>query len=193
MLIKSFFFMRMFTSLSFLVKMIMQVFYDLKVFLLFFVILIYLFAMFYAIIDMANFVMSDDPDLRAVEASPFAPEKEYDLIPRFMAQLFIVLRISLGNFDYGSSTYMPEFGNHLYWFTFLTQATVMRVVFMNFIIAEVTNSYTCIMEVLDPVIMQERCNLINESEDMLRARFGTSIATWKHLFPKYIITRQTVH
>jgi hypothetical protein len=33
--------------------------------------------------------------------------------------------------------------------------------------------------------------LINEAEDMLKARFGVSkLREWTHLFPKYIISRE---
>lgn len=103
----------------------------------------------------------------------------------------MVLRISLGSFDYGPSYVMDEFRNNSFWTIWLIQVTVLKVVFLNFIIAEVTNSYTNIMQILDPTILQERASLINDSEDMLRAKFGKKIATWHHLFPKYIITRET--
>jgi len=51
---KTFFFLRIFESLSFLVTMIYQVISDLKVFLLFFSILIVLFAMVFAVIGIGN-------------------------------------------------------------------------------------------------------------------------------------------
>ena len=63
------------------------------------------------------------------------------------------------------------------------------IVFLNFIIAEVSASYQTIKDTLEVKILQERGMMINESEDLLRARFGNRIQSWRHLFPQYIITR----
>ena len=68
---------------------------------------------------------------------------------------------------------------------------VTCIVFLNFIIAEVSNSYQIIKDTVDVIIQQERAQLINESKLMLSARFGEKrLTTWKHIFPKYIISRQ---
>jgi len=62
---------------------------------------------------------------------------------------------------------------------------------MNFIIAEVGASYSSVVETLHVKLLQERGNMINESEDMLRARYGDKkIQGWKHMFPNYIIKRE---
>jgi len=53
-IIKSFFYLRIFRSLSFLVTMIYTVIADLKVFLLFFTILIVLFAQIFAVLGVGN-------------------------------------------------------------------------------------------------------------------------------------------
>ena len=78
----------------------------------------------------------------------------------------------------------------MYWFFWCLIVTVTSIVFLNFIIAEVGASYSNVKGQVDVFVMQERGTLINESEDMLRARFGTDIVTWNHLFPKYIIARE---
>lgn len=63
MLIKTFFFLRIFQSLSFLVTMLKQVFMDLRVFILFYIILLFKFALLLAIIDLNNFEMSTNENI----------------------------------------------------------------------------------------------------------------------------------
>jgi len=189
-LIKTFFFLRMFKELSFLVTMLTHVFEDLKVYLIFYVIMIFQFSMFFTILDLGNFRFSDDPVMRAVPNTITAPDKEYYKLSRALSHMIIAFRMSFGDFDFGSSTYMDALPNTLYFISWLLILTVFCIVFLNFIIAEVSNSYQNVKDSLETTILQERGTLINESEDMLRARFGQEIATWEHFFPKYLITRE---
>ena len=55
MLIKTFFFLRIFSNLTYIVTMIRQVFYDLRVFLLFYFIIILQFSAVLSIIKLGNF------------------------------------------------------------------------------------------------------------------------------------------
>ena len=190
MLIKTFFYLRIFKELSFLVSMLKQVFYDLKVFLSFYCILIFMFALILAILDLGNFEFSDDPVIRNVPNTPTGPGKEYNHVNKFLAHVITIIRISIGDFDFGASTYLEPFQNIIYWVTWIIIVTATCIVFLNFIIAEVSASYEKVKNTLDVTILQERGQLINESEDMLRARFGKQITEWTHLFPKYIITRE---
>ena len=189
-LLKSFFFLRIFKSLSFLVSMLKQVFYDLQAFLLFYFILMFMFGIIFSIIDWGNYEFNDDEYIRNIQYTATGPDKEYLLINKFFARMIVVLRISLGDFEFSSSTYLTPFQNVLYWLMFVLMVIVTCIVFLNFIIAEVSASYQSVKDILNVSILQERGQMINESEDMLRARFGTRIAEWKHLFPKYIITRE---
>jgi len=66
MLIKSFFFLCIFKSLSFLVSMLKQVFFDIKAFLLFYFLLIYMFAICLSIIDWGNYEFNDNEDIRNI-------------------------------------------------------------------------------------------------------------------------------
>ena len=81
-LIKTFFFMRIIMSFSYIVTMIIRVIVDLKVFLLFFIILI---VMFSAIFDV---IAKNDAD-------------EYQHLGPFMGNVMTTLRLSLGDFDFG--------------------------------------------------------------------------------------------
>jgi len=191
LLVKTFFFLRIFKELSFLVTMIKQVISDLRVFMLFFVILLFMFAMVFSILDLNQYVYSDDPSIRAVVNLSSFSGQEYLHINKFLANMFTVYRISLGDFDFGASTVLDDFQNGMYWFCWALIVTVTCIVFLNFIIAEVSASYQNVKDQVDVFVLQERGQLINESEDMLRARFGKEvISKWNHLFPKYLIRRE---
>jgi hypothetical protein len=61
------------------------------------------------------------------------------------------------------------------------------LIFLNFIIAEVSNSYANVKENIDAMIYKERAQLINEAEDILSEK---TKMTNKFKFPKYVVTRQ---
>jgi len=175
LLVKTFFFLRIFKDLSFLVTMVKQVFLDLRVFMLFFSILLLMFAIMFSILDIGNYEYSDDENIRNVLNLASFSGQEYLQINKFVAHMITIYRISLGDFDFGASTVLDPTQNGMYWFFWCLIVTVTCVVFMNFIIAEVGNSYNVVKEQVDVYVTQERGMLINESEDMLRARFGGDI------------------
>lgn len=83
------------------------------------------------------------------------------------------------------------FENLLYWFLWYVVVTVTCIVFLNFIIAEVSASYQIVKDSIDILVMKEKATLIKEAEDMLLARFGRDrLHKWTHLFPRYIICRE---
>lgn len=86
--------------------------------------------------------------------------------------MIIVLRLSLGDNDFNASTYLNYFENIVFWFIWLMSTIICNIIFMNFIIAEVGASYSTVMETLHVKLLQERGDMINESEDMLRARYS---------------------
>ena len=141
MLIKTFFFLRIFQSLSFLVTMLAQCIIDLKVFILFYVILIFMFAIIFSILDLANYSKSSDPAIRAILDGINYPNKEYLHINQFVGHFFTVLRISLGDFNFDASQVLEPFQNQIYWVMWLIIVTLTCIVFLNFIIAEVSASY----------------------------------------------------
>ena len=49
--------------------------------------------------------------------------------------------MSLGDFDFAASTYLSVFDQKVFWFIFLISVVVTNIIFMNFIIAEVSSSY----------------------------------------------------
>lgn len=61
------------------------------------------------------------------------------------------------------------------------------LIFLNFIIAEVSNSYTRVKENIYSYIYSERAKLISEAEELLSKKYKERR---KDLFPEYIIVRQ---
>jgi len=84
-MLKTFFFMRIVMSFSYIVTMIIGVVGDLKVFLLFFIILIVMCSMIFDVIAINN-------------------AEEYQFIGPFMGNIMSTLRLSLGDFDFGVLT-----------------------------------------------------------------------------------------
>jgi hypothetical protein len=169
-LMKTFFFMRIVMSFSYIVTMIINVVYDLQVFLLFFTILI---VMFSAVFDVI-----------AKNKSP-----EYDNLGPFMGNVMTTLRLSLGDFDFGvlEGDDLNEKQHWLFWIIWVLMVIFSALIFLNFIIAEVSNSYAGVKEHIDALIYKERAGLIEEAEDIMSK---TTKQNNKVKFPKYIVVRQ---
>jgi|DEB0MinimDraft_12_1074336.scaffolds.fasta_scaffold38495_1 hypothetical protein len=74
------------------------------------------------------------------------PGVEFKHIPKFLRQWFTTVRIALGDFDFGESTQLEPFENVLFWLTWVILVTMTCIVFLNFIIAEVSASYASVKE-----------------------------------------------
>ena len=61
------------------------------------------------------------------------------------------------------------------------------IVFLNFVIAEVSASYQKVKDEVDQLFLQERSKLINESEDMIPAFIKQRYQN--KFFPRYLIKR----
>jgi len=186
MLIKTFFFMRLFKSMSHLVTMMKQVFKDLQAFMVFFFILLWICSLIFNIIQLGNYENKVDEGLKNKLKAISYPGIEYKHIPRWARHWFSVLRISLGDFDFGESTDLEPFENLLYWLTWVILVTMTCIIFLNFIIAEVSESYNTVNQQVKGLIAQERTQLIKESEDMMFA----SSKKDPNKFPRYLIRRQ---
>jgi len=103
--------------------MITNVVIDLKVFLIFFFVLIVMFSMIFDVISRN-------------EAA------EYQKIGYWFGNFFTTLRLSLGDFDFGMIEDKPLTKQHiLFWVTWLIMVVFSSLIFLNFIIAEVSSSY----------------------------------------------------
>ena len=55
---------------------------------------------------------------------------------------------------------------YIFWFIWILSCIITSVIFLNFIIAEASASYSKVKETLDEVIWKERASMIYESETM---------------------------
>lgn len=138
--------------------MIISVVRDLKVFLIFYFILIIMFSMVFNILNRNT-------------------SSEYSLLNTFTRNLLTVMRLSLGDFD-SDFTLIDFFlftepprdfylQNILFWIVWVGMVIFSALIFLNFIIAEVSNSYEKVVEKIDELIYKERAGLINEAEDIM--------------------------
>jgi hypothetical protein len=79
------------------------------------------------------------------------------------------LRLSLGDFDFSvlddETLGTPQ--HALFWITWVVMVNFSLLIFLNFIIAEVSNSYSKVRERIDAQIYKERAKLISEAEDVI--------------------------
>ena len=78
--------------------------------------------------------------------------------------------MSLGDFDFGESTNLNSFNSKLFFYNLIFTLTCTMIIFLNFIIAEVSSSYAKITEKISGLNEKERSMLIEEAEDMMISR-----------------------
>lgn len=174
-LVKTMFFFRIFLDFSYIVTMMIQVCIDLKVFNIFFLLLIIMFSLIFDIID--------------VDA---AQQDEYKATGQFIGNFLQTFRLSLGDFDFSflseeNSPHMDTKMHLLFWGIWMIMVLMTSLIFLNFIIAEVSNSYQNVKDELEALIYKERALMILEIENITRDHV---IHENKQLFPKYFVIRK---
>ena len=74
--------------------------------------------------------------------------------------------MSLGDFDFEALGHLDVTENYLYWFMWVIVIFSTLIVFINFIIAETSNSYQKVKQNLESSVEKERVDLIHETEIM---------------------------
>lgn len=113
---KTFFFLRIFDALSYIVTMIQTVILDLRVFGLFYSILLVLFGMIFAVIGVGNSNIDGEfkdyiqeiNERDEVDQPENIPNEEYDNIGLFLGYIISTLRSSIGDFDFEASMYLSS-------------------------------------------------------------------------------------
>lgn len=147
-LIKQFFFMRIILSFSYIVTMITNVVYDLRVFLTFYGILMLSFSMVF------NIIGRNESD-------------EYKVVGSVMGNLLYTIRLSLGDFDFDVLNNLSAKQHIMFWVIWILMVLFSSLIFLNFIIAEVGSSYQNIKDKVDSLVYKERANLVAEVEGMM--------------------------
>jgi hypothetical protein len=199
LLVKTFFFLRIFATLTPLVVMLTSVFGDLRPFMLFYTILIIMLGQLYCILGLGNVMHKDtkfssqykdkyEKTLQTGEISHISgmPGVEYYHVGLHIGEILWTLRISIGdNSAIGPATVLDPVENIIFWVCFFITVFASNIVFLNFIVAEASNTYAKVTETLEATIWMERSSLIAEAEEMTWRDFKTL-----DKFPKYLIVRE---
>lgn len=201
-MLKTFFFMRIVKKFSYIVTMINRVFVDLLVFLLFFVIQVTMFAQLFNVISPPAVWGTDEEDLE---------NNEYRHIGMWMGNFLTVLRLSLGDFTFDPLNEPDEIKGDcpedvkesecpnvlnprkvdktqhiLFWTVWILMVVFSSLVFLNFIIAEVSNSYHHVKQEINSLIYRERATLTQEAEDIMSENQKKD----RKYFPKFFVIRE---
>ena len=177
-MIKLFFFLRLSRNLTKLVIMILNVIIDLRMFLLFYGILLVMLSLILGIIGLGN----KEKDFTA----KIKPGQETQYVQKFLKNILIMMRSSFGDFEFESVKHLNTFEANCFWMVWVLIVFMTCIVFLNFIIAEVSQSYYKVQKNVEEVICKERASLISESEVMLTKK----IIQNPSYFPKYLIMRE---
>jgi hypothetical protein len=165
--IKFTFLIRIWTQVSFLVRMLIVVFKELFIFLLFFLLVLG------GLTVMAQIIIKESGDGYAgIKTAAF---------------FVIVLRQAIGDYD-TSSIIEGTRGDFkiLAWLFWLLILIIGNIVFMNFIIAVVSESYESCMEQKVQLIYKAKLEMIEECEDLM----PEWLFTHRGWFPRFLIVRR---
>lgn len=149
-LYRMFLYMRFFKPLSYLFTMFSYVLIDIRAFFLFYFILILMLSQVTAI----------------CEGMPkYERAGEYKYLTNFSAKFISTIRLSLGDFDFGGAATdgMSDSRAKLFFFVWCLMVVLTNLIFLNFIIAEVCNSYQKVLDTIDMQMEKERLSLVQES------------------------------
>ena len=114
------------------------------------------------------------------------PGAEYAFLGKFVANLLSVLRMSMGDNDFAAVAFFDADRAVVFWVVWGLIAYLTSIIFFNFVVAEASASYERVCDNLDEVLILEKAQLINESEEMTGNR-GDPLKK----FPRYLIVRDT--
>eukprot|EP00347_Sterkiella_histriomuscorum_P017796 403347960 len=163
------FFLRIYNGFNFLVSMMSAVIIDLKYFVAFFVICIFQFGLIFVIL------------FDAIEV------EEYNGIHIF-AYFVMAFRTSLGDFNVDSYKDQSQPLAIISWIIWIIAVMILNVMFMNFIIAVISESYEKVMQKLTAESYRVKVQMIVERE----LHFTDEQLLLNSLFPQYLLLRRPV-
>jgi len=148
------------------------VFYDLRIFLLFYGILVLNFSLVFSIFGTGNFnIKSDFSTENKEEFSGEYFGREYYVVGLFWGNIFQTMRASMGDYEFEGANKLDDILNRVYWAFWTILVTIMCIVFLNFIICEASASYEKVKTNLEAEVAKERANLVCEADSMIFASF----------------------
>jgi len=145
-LFKLFFFFRINEKFSIVTTMVLTCVYDLRIFMLFFCVMTVFFGMTLNVFSRNN-------------------QQEYDSLPQWLKGIFSALRISVGDFDFTQLGDLSVREFQMWWFVWILVFFMGCLIFLNFIIAEVGESYAKVKDNLESRVYRERAKMVREVED----------------------------
>lgn len=204
-LMKTFFYLRIFPALTPIVVMINSVIYDLRIFMFFYGLIITFFSLVFAVLGLGNDNESVHPEVgRLLRASGAAgggfaskvtddgfsndndPGDEYKSIGLLAGEFLWTFRISMGDFAaIEAQDTLTKHESRLFWIFWVMTLVLSCIIFLNFVVAEACASYMRVKDFLLPIIEREKAVLITECEEMTLNRFKN-----KEKYPKFLIVRE---
>lgn len=77
-----------------------------------------------------------------------------------MGNIMQTLRISMGDYEFDGANELTPEENWIYWFCWIIIVVVTNIIFLNFIIAEASNTYEKVKAQLNAMIYKERASMI---------------------------------
>ncbi|CDW84476.1 wd-40 repeat protein [Stylonychia lemnae] len=167
---KLFFFLRIYDGFSFLVQMMAGVFKDLSYFLMFFIIIIFQFGMIFLVLFKAQEI------------------DEYNGVNK-VGYFLMAFRISSGDFQLDDYHTQNDGLVIITWMIWLIAVMTLNIIFMNFIIAVISESYERVMQKLVTESYKVKANMIVEREQLLSLEELNNI----NYFPNYIAIRRPLN
>ena len=143
LLVKTFFYLRIFPTLTPIVVMITEVVYDLRIFLVFYIILLAAFCNIFAVLGIGNYTGDGVIDRNK-------NGKEYEAIGLHLGEFLWTFKISLGDFSViNPSKSLTKIENRIFWVTWVLCVLITCIIFLNFVVAEACASYARVKESLE--------------------------------------------
>ena len=143
--------LRIFENFAPIVAMLFQVVLDLTNFIIVYLILTLMFSQLFGILGIHKY------------------RDEYQYLPMGIANFIEVFRTAMG--DYPSTEIDPELmgmaHNYAFWIIFMIILILNNIIFLNFVIAEASNSYSIVAEKLTQNILKAKSALIDEAQSVL--------------------------
>jgi len=114
-----------------------------------------------------------------------SPGYIYKNLGLFGGTFIETLRTSIADYSMDAAFDLPEEDNFMFWIIWFLTVMVACIIFLNFIIAEATNSYNEVNEFLDQVIQRQVADLTAEAEDIIPESLKKESS-----FPQYLIIRK---
>lgn len=140
--------------MSQIVTMLQKVMFDLRIFIIFYMIVVFLFSLIFCVLGIGNpLIVGEFRDF--VDALPEGeayPYSEYSYIGMFWGNIIYVLRASVGDFNFDAAMFMTEYENFIFWVVWIIVLMLMMIIFLNFVISDIGASYSKYSEVLEQLV-----------------------------------------